>query len=108
MPKKEKYNLEKDIKHLQTRRKKAAEKLKPKSKPAVKEDWATRLKRNVQMLLKGKDYQASKKKTTGDASKMSDAKLKKHGMSDADIKRMRATKKKKSSSHNSSSRAGGY
>jgi hypothetical protein len=92
----EKYNLEKDVKHLQTRRKKAAEKLQPKKKAKKEENWADRLKRNVQMMLKGKGYQASKdkkKKAAGDASKMSDAKLKKHGMSDADIKRMRGRKK---------------
>ncbi len=107
MPKKEKYNLEKDVEHLQTRRKKAAEKLRPKKKPEKKEDWVARLKRNVKMMLKGEDYQASKKSTAGDASKMTAAQLKKHGLSGTDIKRMRG-KKKKNNPHNSSGGKGGY
>lgn len=67
MPKGKGYNLEKDIEYLQTRHKKAAAKLKPKAKKKKKEDWVTRLKRQVQMLLQGEKYQspAMKKKKRG-------------------------------------------
>jgi hypothetical protein len=60
VPKKSKgYNLEKDIASLSRRgrKKKPAEK-----KTKEKENWASALKRNVQMLLKGKNYKAPKKK----------------------------------------------
>ena len=59
------YNLEKDIEHLQTRHKKAAEKLKPKKKKKKvksKENWVQRLKRQTQMLLQGDKYKAPAKK----------------------------------------------
>jgi hypothetical protein len=59
------YDIEKDIEHLGKRHKKAAKKLKPKSKRKVakkKENWVERLKRKTQMLLKGKHYKAPKKK----------------------------------------------
>lgn len=58
------YSVEKDIEKLGKRHVKARAKLKPKKKS---EDWVSRLKRNVKMLLKGKNYKspAMKKKERG-------------------------------------------
>ncbi len=52
-----------DKKHKATTKKIDASR-KAKAKPKKEEDWVSRLKRNVQMLLKGKKYQspAMKKK----------------------------------------------
>ena len=64
MPQKKGYSLEKDIEYLGGRHKKTAKQQQAHEagKPAKKkEDWVARLKRNVQMLLKGKDYKAPKK-----------------------------------------------
>ena len=64
------YDLEKDIKSLGKRgRKKGAKKRaankkfrEDKDKKKAKGDWVDRLKRNVQMLLKGKNYKVPAKK----------------------------------------------
>jgi hypothetical protein len=62
------YSLEKDIESLGKRgrkkgaKKRAANKKFKEGKGKEKENWASKLKRNVQMLLKGSKYKAPKKK----------------------------------------------
>jgi hypothetical protein len=64
------YSIEKDIESLGKRgRKKGAKKRaankkfrEAKDKKKDKGDWVDRLKRNVKMLLKGKNYKVPKKK----------------------------------------------
>lgn len=88
--KKEKYSLEKDIEYLQTRRKKAAEKLKPKKKePEKKEEtWVDRLKKKVKKYFAGE----KKKEPKAARTKLTKEQLKKHGLTDADIKKLRGEK----------------
>jgi hypothetical protein len=72
VPKKAKkgYNLEKDIESLGKRGRKSGAKKraanekfrKDKSKKDEKGNWVSNLKKNVQMMLKGKNYKVPKKK----------------------------------------------
>jgi hypothetical protein len=62
------YDLEKDIESLGKRgrkkgaKKRAANKKFKEGQVKAKENWASKLKRNVQMLLKGKNYKVPAKK----------------------------------------------
>jgi hypothetical protein len=64
------YSVEKDIENISRKRKKKSAKkragneafAKKKKKAKEKETWVSSLKRNVQMMLKGKNYKAPKKK----------------------------------------------
>lgn len=66
MPKGKSYSLEKDIEQLGKRHIEPRARIKAKKKKK-KEDWVTRLKRQVQMLLQGEKYRspAMKKKKRG-------------------------------------------
>jgi uncharacterized protein Yka (UPF0111/DUF47 family) len=67
------YSVEKDVERMdkiqkakgkagKAKRAKAAAKKKAKAKGEKKENWADRLKRNVQMMLKGSKYKVPAKK----------------------------------------------